>query len=553
VNGDTAASAPRMLRIHSGMAMDMLHASDEVGGKAWGLSRLATAGINIPPAFVLDTAACREYFAHGRKLSKTLREAIQQQVRWLEDLTGSAFGSRRNPLLLSVRSGAPVSMPGMMETLLNIGINDESVRGLIRCTGNPRLAWDSYRRLLLGYTGVVHPGRIEMLEAIQSDHLKQQGLRSTVEMDSMAFRQLCTELLQNFHAVTGDEFPRDPWQQLYRSVAAVFDSWFSPRAGTYRAINGIDESTGTACLVQVMVFGNAGSDSGSGVGFTRNPADGKNELYIDYLSNAQGEDIVSGRHDVEDANDLRRKLPGVYTELVALGTRLETEFADMQDFEFTVQQGRLYLLQTRNGKRTPLAALRIAIDMVDEQRITAAEALARIEAIDPAALSISSLAANSDEANWSNAVAASTGVAAGVIALDEHEVREMADAGQPVVLVRQEISTDDITAMHCAVAVVTVTGGRTSHAAVVARQLGIACVVGCRSMHIDMDKRQVHIGDDICTKGSWLTVDADHGRVCTGHLEIERHRPDDLIRRIEQWRTDTRPAAKDATGTPVAE
>lgn len=522
-------------RIGSGQGGDSVPSAAEIGGKAWGLLRLAAAGINVPPGFVLGTAVSREFFARENSLGKELREAIRQQLRWLEDASGRAFGSRRNPLTLAVRSGAPVSMPGMMDTLLNVGINDQSVRGLIRLTGNPRLAWDSYRRLLLGYAEIVHPERAPRLEELQANFLKQAGLRQISELGSVNYRELCAELIQEYPAVTGKAFPQDPWQQLYQAIVAVFASWHSARAETYRLLNGIDAGLGTACLVQAMVFGNAGGDSGAGVGFTRNPADGANELYIDYLANAQGEDVVSGRHNVDDVHFLRRQLPAVWAELEKIKGRLEDEFADMQDFEFTVQQGKLYLLQTRDGKRTPLAALRIAGDLVAEKIITPARALARLEGIDLDNLFVTSLAEVA-AAEPALGVAASTGVTAGLIALDEQRARELAAGGQPVVLVRHETSTEDIAAVNQAVAVVTVTGGRTSHAAVVARQLGIACVVGCQGLHLDLTRRLVEIGERVVPEGAWLTVDADHGRVYPERLAIKRRRPADLLKAVRRWR-----------------
>lgn len=544
---DTGKTA--IIQIQTGQAPVPEVTSAQVGGKAWGLLRMIRAGIKVPPGFVLGTACCRQYFKKGDRLSKNRLDEIKQQIHWLEKTTGKAFGSKRNPLILSVRSGAPVSMPGMMDSLLNIGLNDETVRGLIRSTGNPRLAWDSYRRLIQTYAEVLHTAKSTEFDEILKHYLKQDGLKYTCEMDSVSFRNLCTELIHTFRSVTGEDFPQDPWQQLFSAVSVIFDSWFSQRAKTYREINHIDSSTGTACLIQAMVFGNSGDNSGSGVGFTRNPADGTNELYIDYLANAQGEDIVSGRHDVDDVHTLQRKLPEVASELQQIKKRLETEFSDMQDFEFTVQQGDLYLLQTRSGKRTPLATLRIAIDLFDEKLISSREALALTDTIDLDKLYVSRLKQIPKTVSCASGIPASTGVTNGLIALDEQQATLIHKHGDPVVLVRYETSTDDIGAMNLADAVVTVTGGRTSHAAVVARQLGTACVVGCHDIKIDLDQRCIRIDNQTCPEGSEMTVDAENGRIYPGKLEIERRRPDELLKRIGQWRSSSSSQAESITGT----
>ena len=506
-----------------------------VGGKAFGLLRMISAGLTVPPGFVLGTACSRDYFRNDHKLPENMVDEIHHHVRALEKTTSKSFGSKRKPLLVSVRSGAPVSMPGMMETLLNIGLNDETVSGVIRATGNPRLAWDSYRRLIQNYAEVVYAVNTSKFDEVIKSYLKQDGLKSISELNSVNLRMLCNEFKFVFRDCTGKDFPDDPWKQLHKAIIAVFNSWFSERAEKYRSINNIKSDSGTACLIQAMVFGNAGGMSGSGVGFTRNPANGNNELYVDYLANAQGEDIVSGRHDVHDVATLQQRFPTIFNSLQQIKQQLEQEFMDMQDFEFTVQEGELYLLQTRNGKRTPMAALRVAIDLFDENRITAEQALALLSEINLNELYECHFKNMPTEQPIASGTTASTGVATGMIALDENKAKQLADAGNAVVLVRAETSTEDIGAMHLADAVVTATGGRTSHAAVVARQLGTACVVGCHEIQVDMKARCLYINNQVHAEGDYLTVDADHGQIYKGQLEIEKQKPEALLQRIQEW------------------
>ncbi len=521
---------------------------ETVGGKAFGLLRMVSAGLPVPPAFVLGTACCRQYFKSKNKLSARLREQLKEHVRALETSAGKTFGSKRKPLLVSVRSGAPVSMPGMMETLLNIGLNDQSVHGMIRATGNPRLAWDCYRRLIQNYAEVVYGIENDAFDQAIKACLKQDGLKSMNELDSVNLRQLCNEFKFVFRDCTGKEFPQDPWKQLNNAVSAVFNSWFSDRAKTYREINHINPDSGTACIVQTMVFGNSSGQSGSGVGFTRNPSNGNNELYVDYLANVQGEDIVSGRHDIQDVETLEKNHPAVFSELQQIKQQLETEFMDMQDFEFTVQAGELFLLQTRHGKRTPMAALKIAIDLVDEKRISPKASLQLLSEIDQEHIYEYRLKKPPKKDPIAIGTTASTGIASGIIALDEDKARKLNKDNKEIVLVRVETSTDDIAAMHLANAVVTVTGGRTSHASVVARQLGIACVVGCREIEVDMKKRCIRIGDHKIVEGDYLTVDADNGLIYEGRLEIEQQQPKELLKRIAEWKQKHSKKEKEVSG-----
>src|SRR3974390_830578 len=349
-----------------------------LGSKAWGLLRLARLGVRVPPAFVLGTEVCREYFARGGQLPPAVRGQLETGLARLAEATGRQFGDSRRPLLVAVRSGAPVSMPGMMETILNIGLTEHTLHGFLRSTGNPRLVRDCYRRLVCDFTVVVHGAAPAAFETLVERKCAEAGVGSARELDSVSLTELCAQSLDTPLAVAGAPFPQAPLDQLEQAVDAVFRSWNSEKAQRYRRLNGIEDSIGTAVTVQAMVFGNTGCNSGAGGGFTRDPAPGENRLYLDFLLNAQGEDVVSGRHSVHDTGHLARRLPLVAEELERLKPVLEQEFRDVQDFEFTVEDGKLYFLQTRSAKRTPWAALLTAVDMVREGQMTPAEALTRL-------------------------------------------------------------------------------------------------------------------------------------------------------------------------------
>ncbi len=498
---------------------------DRLGGKGFNLMRLVRAGIRVPRGFVLDTGCYAAWCGNGGSLPEEISAGLQAQIRTLEQESRRGFGSRRAPLLVSVRSGAPVSMPGMMETLLNVGLNEDTLSGLVRHTGNPRLAWDSYRRLIQGFARTVAGKGGAAMEAAAQARMRAAGLASEREMDSALLRALSAEFLEIYKSETGEEFPREPLQQIGLAINAVFRSWMSPRAVKYRKLNGVSDSLGTACVVQAMVFGNACGRSGSGVGFTRNPATGADELYLDFMPNAQGEDVVSGKFPVQDAAALQRIMPTVYRELEMIRRQLEVEFRDMQDFEFTVESGELFLLQTRDGKRTPWAALVIAGDLVRAGMIDQQEYARRLSAIDPAGLERKRLKAGAGVAPCALGTPAGTGAAVGVAALDEAAAIRFSKQRLPVILVRADPATEDIGAMSVASGIVTGSGGRTSHAAVVARQLGLACVVGCRTLKIDLDRRLVRFEGGVLYEGDYLSVDADTGAVYPGRLEWETLRP----------------------------
>ncbi len=502
------------------------------GNKAWNLMLMAQSGLPVPPAFVLPTTWCRRNQpAQGPLLRQTLAAGIAA----LETATGLSFGATRRPLLVSVRSGAAVSMPGMMETVLDVGLNAATVEGLIRLTGNPRLAWDSFRRLVQGYAEVVANLPTGPFDALVTAALERAEADSEQELDHRDLRALTHAMLECYRTLTGQPFPADPHEQLAAAAQAVFHSWDAPKAASYRRLNGISDDAGTAVTVQTMVFGNAGGYSGAGVGFTRNPATGARELYFDFQFNAQGEDVVAGRQKLRDNDRLRLVLPSVWTRLNEICRALELLFADAQDFEFTVQSGVLYLLQARRAKRTDWAALALAVDMVSEGILTPAAALAHLEGIDLDAVVRTSFAPPVPKA-LAVAEVASLGVASGAIALDPDAVKRLTAAGTPAILVRRDTVTSDIEGMALATAILTASGGRTSHAAVVARQLGKVCLVACPRLEIDLDHRQCRIGGTSLREDDFLSLDANTGAIYAGRLEPVTERPVKALAAIAAWR-----------------
>ena len=506
-----------------------------LGSKAWGLLRLARLGVRVPPAFVLGTEVCREYFARGGMLPPAVRGLLETGLARLAEATGRQFGDRRRPLLVAVRSGAPVSMPGMMETILNIGLTEHTLHGFLRSTGNPRLVRDCYRRLVRDFTVVVHGTAPAAFEALVERKCAEVGVASARELDSVSLTELCAQSLDTALAVAGAPFPQAPLDQLEQAVDAVFRSWDSEKAQRYRRLNGIEDSIGTAVTVQAMVFGNSGCTSGAGVGFTRDPATGENSLYLDFLLNAQGEDVVSGRHSVQDTGHLARRLPLVAQELERLKPVLEQEFRDVQDFEFTVEDGKLFFLQTRTAKRTPWAALLTAVDMVREGQMTPAEALTQLRTYDLERIERTRLDQQGPAEPLATAISASIGVAAGVLAFESSRAAELAAEGQHVILARSQIATTDIEGIASADGVLTAAGGRTSHAAVVARQLGKVCLVGCSELALDASGRGCNLAGRYLTEGAPITLDGDTGRVYQGNLAVVHERPDEELAEIRSW------------------
>jgi pyruvate,orthophosphate dikinase len=545
---------------------------DEVGNKAFNLWRMHALGLRVPPALVLGTSACNYVLqspsavaeaAHA-KLPADVQLALQHALTQLEGVAGARFGDARNPLLLSVRSGAAVSMPGMMETLLNVGLCDATLPGFVRRCGNPRLAWDAYRRLVATYGEVVLG-----IEGQAFERVTQQQLGNERDERTLDFAQL-RELTRSYLALIAEHdvagFPQDPLVQLERAVLAVFRSWQSNKAIEYRKLNHIDERIGTAVTVQTMVFGNAGGSSGAGVGFSRNPINGEPQPWVDFMFNAQGEDVVSGRRSAQGHDELAEVLPTVWADLREAAQRIERAFADMQDFEFTVQEAQLYMLQARNGKRTPLAAARIALDLHDEGLLSVEETRQRLAKVreddlavarvvldggSPAESPSSEPAGSAAVKALAEAAAACAGVVSGEIALDEAKARERHAAGATVILLRQDAETSDIAALEAAVGLLTSRGARTSHAAVVARQLGKVCLVGCAALEIDLAHRQVRLGEAELREGDVIALDGNEGKVYLGAVRVVKEVPDDVLQRLRHLRHPTHPR-ETAPGTAQA-
>jgi pyruvate,orthophosphate dikinase len=490
-----------------------------LGGKGTGLAEMTQLGVPVPAGFTITTDACRAYLA-ARELPSGLAPEIEDHIARLEERTGKRFGDPEDPLLVSVRSGAAVSMPGMMDTILNLGLNDEAVSGLTRTTGNDRFALDSYRRLIQMFGAVVDGIDGNRFEARLSDLKHGKGVQQDTDLDAADLRTLVDAFKAIYEEDTGSPFPQDAREQLARAVRAVFESWDNPRAQVYRRAHEIPDDLGTAVNVVQMVFGNKGETSGTGVCFTRDPSTGEQGLYGEFLANAQGEDVVAGIRTPQPVEAMREQLPEAFEQLVATMARLEHHYRDVQDIEFTVEDGKLFLLQTRSAKRTAAAALKAAVSMQDEGLITREEAVARI---DPAALDqllhpmIDPSAQLEVAAKGLNA---SPGAACGQIVLDADAAEERRKAGENVILVRWETTPDDIHGMIAAQGILTVHGGMTSHAAVVARGMGKPCVAGADGVAIDVDSRKVTIGGQTLGEDDTITIDGGTGRVFVGAVEL---------------------------------
>ncbi len=539
-----SALAADVYRIPFDGAARELPTKEIVGSKAHNLMRLARRALPVPPAFVLSTALCRGYLHKGAAALMGLEDMLARELDRLATLTGRQLGDPKRPLLLSVRSGAAISMPGMMETVLNVGLNEATLRAMIRMTGNPRLAFDCQRRLVQQYGEVVHAIAAARFAGRLKSLLAQQGAEDTDELDTGGLKELAQALRDEFQAATGTRFPENSRTQLKAAIEAVFRSWSSARAQSYRNLNGIPDDLGTAVIVQAMVYGNLSPASGSGVGFTRNPADGGDALYVDYLSNAQGEDVVAGRRKAMGLSELERRAPRAYQSLIEARPLLEQEFRDMQDFEFTVEEDRLFLLQARTGKRTPLAAARIACDQVEEGLIDATEALERLKTVDIDSIETVRLKPAADKVLLARGTSASAGVAVGAVVFDPERVAALKVRGKAVVLVRETAETSDIGALAQAAALVTAEGARTSHAAVVARQLGKVCVVGCEGIAIDPSGRRARFGTETIEEGTVVSVDGARAEIYAGAMEIIAERPTELLAKIARWRGAQAPSTK---------
>lgn len=494
-----------------------------LGGKGAGLAEMTHIGVSIPQGFTITTEACTLYYENEKKLPSFLIEDIKKGIKEVERKTKKHFGGNRNPLLVSVRSGARVSMPGMMDTILNLGLNDMTVEALARETNNERFAYDSYRRFILMFTNIAkgHP-RTEM--DMMLERLKQEkGYKLDTEVKSSELKELVEKYKDYYKSVFNEEFPTDPYVQLIEAVEAVFRSWDNPRANVYRMMNNIPYSWGTAVNVQSMAFGNKGETSGTGVAFSRNPATGEKKVSAEYLPNAQGEDVVAGIRTPLHIDELKKRMPEVYEEFMATIKRMEAHYKDMQDMEFTVEDGHLYFLQTRNGKRTPNAALKMACDMVDEGLITTDEAILRIDANSFDKLLLPNFKKESLDEKTPIAIGlpAGPGAGTGYLAFSAEEAERRHKQGKKVILVRAETSPEDIVGMISAEAVLTMRGGMTSHAAVVARGMGKCCVCGCAEALIDEVARTVTINNKIYTDKDIFSIDGSTGNVYLGEIEME--------------------------------
>lgn len=494
-----------------------------LGGKGAGLAEMTHIGVSIPQGFTITMEACTLYYENEKKLPSFLIEDIKKGIKEVERKTKKHFGGNRNPLLVSVRSGARVSMPGMMDTILNLGLNDMTVEALARETNNERFAYDSYRRFILMFTNIAkgHP-RTEM--DMMLERLKQEnGYKLDTEVKSSELKELVEKYKDYYKSVFNEEFPTDPYVQLIEAVEAVFRSWDNPRANVYRMMNNIPYSWGTAVNVQSMAFGNKGETSGTGVAFSRNPATGEKKVSAEYLPNAQGEDVVAGIRTPLHIDELKKRMPEVYEEFMATIKRMEAHYKDMQDMEFTVEDGHLYFLQTRNGKRTPNAALKMACDMVDEGLITTDEAVLRIDANSFDKLLLPNFKKESLDEKTPIAIGlpAGPGAGTGYLAFSAEEAERRHKQGKKVILVRAETSPEDIVGMISAEAVLTMRGGMTSHAAVVARGMGKCCVCGCAEALIDEVARTVTINNKIYTDKDIFSIDGSTGNVYLGEIEME--------------------------------
>ncbi|HRQ61041.1 MAG TPA: pyruvate, phosphate dikinase, partial [Alphaproteobacteria bacterium] len=503
---------------------------DLLGGKGANLAEMASLGLPVPPGFTIATEVCGYYYDHNKSYPDALKAQVEQALKDVEAAMGCKFGDAANPLLVSVRSGSRVSMPGMMDTVLNLGLNDETVVGLAKQADDERFAWDSYRRFIQMYGDVVLGVDHHEFEDVIEHYKRDNGLSQDTQITAQGWKDIVGEYKEIVQQDLGRPFPSDPWEQLWGAIGAVFGSWMVPRAVTYRRIHEISDKWGTAVNVQSMVFGNMGDTSATGVAFSRDPSTGENYFYGEYLINAQGEDVVAGirtpqsltkyGREREGSNlpSMEESMPEVFAQLEDLRHKLEQHFKDVQDLEFTVQKGNLFLLQTRNGKRTAKAALKIAVDMVSEGLITEEQAMLRVDPSSLDQLLHPTLDPKAPKDVVTKGLPASPGAASGKAVFTADDAEAAKNAGELVILCRQETSPEDIHGMHAAEGILTSRGGMTSHAAVVARGMGRPCVAGAGELHIDAHSKTIRVGSHIIKEGDILTIDGSTGEVMLGKI-----------------------------------
>ena len=508
-----------------------------LGGKGSNLAEMTNLGLPIPQGFTVTTEACTNYYDSGKAITEEVQSQIFKAIEDLEVIQGKKFGDTEDPLLVSVRSGARASMPGMMDTILNLGLNDVAVEGFAKKTGNARFAYDSYRRFIQMFSDVVMEMSKTFFEGILDEIKEEKGAKFDTDLTAEDLKEVIAKYKGIYFEKMGEEFPQDPKVQLMSAVKAVFRSWDNPRAIVYRRMNDIPGDWGTAVNVQAMVFGNMGETSGTGVAFTRNPSTGENGIYGEYLINAQGEDVVAGIRTPLPISKLEEDMPECYKEFMEIAHKLENHYADMQDMEFTIQEGKLYFLQTRNGKRTAPAALQIACDLVDEGKITPEQAITRIEAksLDQLLHPTFNVAALAAGEVIGAALPASPGAAAGKVYFTADDAKNAGAAGERVILVRLETSPEDIEGMHAAEGILTVRGGMTSHAAVVARGMGTACVSGCGEIKIDEEAKYFELGGHKIVEGDYISLDGSTGKIYLGDIETEEASIGGNFGRIMEW------------------
>lgn len=511
-----------------------------LGGKGANLAEMTNIGIPVPPGFTVTTDACRDYYAQGKKISPSVLNEIWANLGKLEKATGKTFGHGKNPLLVSVRSGAAVSMPGMMDTVLNLGLNDETVKSLAEKTSNERFAYDAFRRFIQMYSNVVLSIDHHKFEHILVELKKQKKVTEDTQLDAASLKLLVERYKALVKKSTGKAFPLDTREQLRLACLAVFDSWKNERANKYRNLYKIDHNIGTAVNVQSMVFGNMGNTSGTGVAFTRNPNTGENKFFGEFLLNAQGEDVVAGIRTPSPILGMQKKFPKVYAQLVAIYKKLEKHYRDMQDIEFTFEDGTLYLLQTRSGKRTAPAAVTIAVDMVKEKLISKKEAVRRIEPDQLDQLLHPMIDPTSKVEIIAKGLPASPGAAVGHIVFDAETAEAWSKKGKPIILVRQETSPEDVGGMAVSEGILTATGGMTSHAAVVARGMGTCCIAGCGSIAINESGKKVRIGKYTFKEGDFITLNGSTGQVINGKAKLIEPKISSAFGQIMKWADEIR-------------